>query len=151
MLLLAFFCKDAELSVGVVVAGRPNLAQSLLGGGGRWWRAQIRELEKLGRGPGRWVIADGFIPFPMTGVYFDSFQSQCAMGLFQLMVVFGFFFDGGGRRQRGRSRMAHEASRGIDVIFFLFRVLREDWLGQLSLYPIRKCLYSYAPMCVFLN
>ena len=77
----------------------------------------------------------------MTGVYFDSFQSQRAMGLFQLMVVFGFFFDGGGPRQRGRSRMAHEASRGIDVIFFLFRVLREDWLGQLSLYPIR-CVFS---------
>ena len=97
------------------------------------------------------MIADGFILFPMTGVYFDSFQSQCAMGLFQLMVVFGFFFDAGGRRQGGLSRMVHEGSRGIDVIFFLFRVLREDWLGQLSLYPIRTCLYLYAPMHVFLN
>ena len=57
VMLLAFFCKDAELSVGVVVAGRPDLAQSSLGGGGRWWRAQIRELEKLGRGPGRWAFS----------------------------------------------------------------------------------------------
>ena len=47
-LLLAFFCKDTELSVGVVVVGQPDLAQSSLGGGGRWWRAQILELEKLG-------------------------------------------------------------------------------------------------------
>ena len=45
------------------------------------------------------MIADGFILFPMTGVYFDSFQSQRAMGLFQLIVVFGFFFDGGGWRR----------------------------------------------------
>ena len=51
MLLLAFFCKDAELYVGVVVAGRPDLAQFSLGGGSRRWRAQILELEKLGRGP----------------------------------------------------------------------------------------------------
>ena len=82
-------------TVGVVVAGRPDLAQSSLGDGGRWWRAQIRELEKLGCGPCRWVITDDFILFSMTGVYFDSFQSQRAMELFQLMVVFGFFFDGG--------------------------------------------------------
>jgi hypothetical protein len=146
MLLLAFFCKDVELSVGVVVAGRPDLVQSSLGGGGHWWRAQILELEKLGRGLGRWVIANGFIPFPMTGVYFDSFQSQRAMGLFQLMVVFGFF-DGSGRRRGGRSRMVREGSRGINVIFSLFRVVREDWLGLLSLYPIRMCLYLYAHVC----
>jgi hypothetical protein len=59
--------------VGVVVVGWPDLTQSSLGGGGGWWHAQ--ELEKLGRGPGRWVIANGFIPFPMTDLYFDSFQS----------------------------------------------------------------------------
>ena len=51
MLLLAFFCKAVELSVVVVVAGRPDLAQSSLGGGGHWWRAQILELEKLGAAP----------------------------------------------------------------------------------------------------
>jgi hypothetical protein len=129
MLLLAFLFAwmDAELSMGVVVVGWSDLAQSSLDGGGRWWRAKIWELEKLGHGPGRWVIADGFIPFPMTGVYFDSFQSQHA--IFQLMVAFNFFFDGSGRRWGGRPRMVREGSRGIDVFFFLFRVLREDWLG----------------------
>jgi hypothetical protein len=34
----------------------------------------------LGRGPGRWVIADGFIPFFVTGVYFDSVSSQRTTG-----------------------------------------------------------------------
>ena len=75
MLLLAFFLKDAELSVGFVVGGWLDLAQSPLGGGGHRWRVQIWELEELGHGPGRWVTADGFIPFSMTGVNFDSAQS----------------------------------------------------------------------------
>jgi hypothetical protein len=35
MLLLAFFLKDAELSVGFVVGGRLDLAQSPLGSGSR--------------------------------------------------------------------------------------------------------------------
>jgi hypothetical protein len=34
MLLLPFFCSDAGLSMGVVVAGRPDLALFSLGGGG---------------------------------------------------------------------------------------------------------------------
>lgn len=90
MSLLPFFCLDAELSVGVVVVGRPDLAPSL-GGGARGHHAQIRELEKLGRGPGRWVITDDFIPFPVTGVYFDSTLSQRAKGPLQLMVLLSFF------------------------------------------------------------
>jgi hypothetical protein len=149
MLLLAFFCKDVELSVGVVVAGRPDLVQSSLGGGGRWWRAQILELEKLGRGLGRWVIANGFILFPMTGVYFDSFQSQRAMGLFQLMVVFGFF-DGSGRRWGGQSRMVREGSRGINVIFpCLGLFVKIGW--DCCLYILYVCVCICMPMYVFLN
>ena len=75
MLLLAFFLKDAVLSVGFVVGGGLDRAQSPLGGGGRRWRVQIWELEELGRSPSQWVTADGFIPFSMTGVNFDSAQS----------------------------------------------------------------------------
>ena len=74
------------------------------------------------------------------------------MGPLQLKVVFIFFFlGGGGRRRRGRASVVREGSRGLDVIFFFFRVLREVRLGQLSLYPIRMCLYLHAPMHVFLN
>jgi hypothetical protein len=49
----------------------------------------------LGRGPGRWVTADGFIPFFVTGVYFDSISRQRVTGHLQFMVVLGFFFGGG--------------------------------------------------------
>jgi hypothetical protein len=73
MLLLAFFLNDALRSVGFVVGGWPDLAQSPLGGGGCRRRVQIWELEELGRGPGRWVTADGFIVSLGMGVYFDSF------------------------------------------------------------------------------
>jgi hypothetical protein len=133
--------------VSVVVAGRPDLAQSSLDGSGRWWRAQIRELEKLGRSPGRWVIADGFIPFPMTGVYFDSFQSQRAMRLFQLMVVFGFFFDGG-RPRGGRSRMVRKGSRGIEVIFScLGFFVKIGWDSCLYILYVHVCIYMHP--CMF--
>jgi hypothetical protein len=52
----------------------------------------------LGHGPGRWVIADGFISFLVMGVYFDSTLSQCVKGPLQLIVLLGFFFGGGCHR-----------------------------------------------------
>jgi hypothetical protein len=95
--LLPFFCLDVELSVWVLIVGRPDLALFFLDGGGCRSRAQIWESEVLGRSPGRWVIADGFILFFRTGVYFDSFSSQRATGLLRLKVVLAVFFGGGGR------------------------------------------------------
>lgn len=76
----AFFCfKGAEMDVvWDLVVGRLDLALFFLDGGGCRSRAQIWESEVLGRNPGRWVIADGFILFFGTGVYFDSFSSQRA-------------------------------------------------------------------------
>jgi hypothetical protein len=59
----------------------------------------VQELKSLGRGLGRWVTADGFILSLGMGVYFDSFQSQRVMGLFQLAVMPEVFLDGGGRRR----------------------------------------------------
>jgi hypothetical protein len=44
------------------------------------------------------VTADGFILSLGTGVYFDSFQSQHAMGLFQFAVMLEVFLAGDGRR-----------------------------------------------------
>jgi hypothetical protein len=79
MPLLPFFCLDVELSVWDLVVGRPDLALFFLDDSGRRSQAQIQESEVLGRSPGRWVIADGFILFFGTGVYFDSFSSQRAM------------------------------------------------------------------------
>jgi hypothetical protein len=62
MSLLPLFCLDAELSVGLAVVGQPDLAPFAPGGGVRQRCVQIWGLERLGRRPGRWVIADGFIP-----------------------------------------------------------------------------------------
>jgi hypothetical protein len=143
MLLLAFSLKDTELSVGGVVGGWPDLAQSSLGGGGRRWRVKIRELEMLGRDPGRWATTDGFINF-------DSAQSLCAMRSLLLVVVFGFFF-GSGRRRGRRPSVVREGSEGFDVIFVFDKVLCEVWLRQMSLYPLCTCLYSYNRMYVFLT
>jgi hypothetical protein len=49
-------------------------------------RAQIQELG-LGASPDRWVTADGFILSLETGVYFNSFQRQHTIGLFQFTVM----------------------------------------------------------------
>jgi hypothetical protein len=40
--------------------------------------------------------------------------------------------------------VVREGSRGINVIFFLFRVLRDVLLGQPYLYPLWAYMYSYA-------
>ena len=86
---MAFFSKDAELAMGLVVAWRLDLARPSLGDGSRRRRAKIHELEELGRGPGRWANANG-------SFYCDSDQSQVAMELLQFIVVFVFFGGGGG-------------------------------------------------------
>lgn len=143
MLVLAFLSKGAKQGIGVADRGRLDLGRSSRGGASRRRRAQVQELVGLGRVPGRWTTAEGFI-------FFDSFQSQCAMGLLQLMVVFVFFVGGGGRRRGGRSLVDLEGSRGLDVIFIFFGVLREVWLGHLSLYPLCTRLYFYIFIYVFL-
>jgi hypothetical protein len=74
LLSLPFFLKDADQAAGVEDGGQLDLAPFSLDGGGRRCRAQVQELEGAGRGPGRWATADG-------SLYFDSCQSQCAMGL----------------------------------------------------------------------
>jgi len=85
--LLPFFCLDVELSVWVLIVGRPDLALFFLDGGGCRSRARIWESEVLGRGPGRWVIADGFILFFGTGVYFDSFCICLLYCMFSLLEI----------------------------------------------------------------
>jgi hypothetical protein len=149
MVSLTSFLLDPEMSAGIVVAGRLDLALSPFDGGGRRRHVQIWELEKLGRGPGRCAINDGFISSSVTGVNFDSSQSLSAMGPFQLKLVLVFFYGGGGRR-RGRPLVVHEDSRGNDANFFFFRDLCGVWMWQSSLY-LRTCLYSYARMYVFLT
>ena len=147
---LPFFCLDVELSVWVLVVGRPDLALCFLDGGGCRSRAQIWESEVLGRCPGRCVITDGFILFFGTCVYFDSFSSQRATGLLRLKVVLIVFFGGGDRRRGRRVSVVREGSRDSDVILLFIRVLCEVWLAQLSSYPIRTCLYLSTVLYVFL-
>jgi hypothetical protein len=92
IVLLPLFWLDAGRCLGDVVVGRPDRAPFSLDGGFYRLRTHIRELEPLGRCPGRCRVAVGFIPFFVTGVYFGSIQSMRAMGRFQLRVAFGFFF-----------------------------------------------------------
>jgi hypothetical protein len=51
-----------------------------------------------GGGPGRCGTTVGSIPFLLTGVYFDSAQSQLAKGRLQRTAMVVFFFDGDVRR-----------------------------------------------------
>ena len=148
----AFFCfKGAEMdAVWDLVVDRPDLALFFLDGGGCQSRAQIWESEVLGRSPGRWVIADGFILFFGMGVYFDSFSSQRATGLLRLKVVLAVFFGGGGRRRGRRASVVREGSKDSYVILLFLRVLCEVRLAQLSPYPIRTCLYLSTVLYVFL-
>jgi hypothetical protein len=78
------------------------------------------------------VTADGFIPFFVTGVYFDSISSQRVTGHLQFMVVLGFFFGGGSRRRGSRVWTFQEDPRAIVVIFSFLRGLRGVWQRQLS-------------------
>jgi hypothetical protein len=98
MLFLPFVFKDAGCAAVLMDGAWLDLACSFLDGGICRCRAQIQELEGSGRGPGRWVTTDDFILSLKTGVYFNSFQSQHAMGIFQLAVMLEVFLDGGGRR-----------------------------------------------------
>jgi hypothetical protein len=93
MLFFPFVFKDMGCAVGLVDGSQLDLARSSLGGGGCRWRAQIQELEGSGVWP--WSMGDRrrFILSLGTGVYFDSFQSQRAMGIFQLAVMFEVFLD----------------------------------------------------------
>jgi hypothetical protein len=149
MLSLAFLLLITEMSVGVVDAGWPDLAQSPSDGGGCRSSDRIWELEELGRGPGRWVT-NVFILSSAVGVNFGSVQSLGAMGPLQLKVLFVFFDGGGSRRRGGRLLAVHEGSKGTVVIFSFVRDLRGVWLWQSSLYPY-TCLYSYFCTLVFLT
>ena len=151
MLLLPFCFKDAGGAVGAVEGGWLDLPRSSLGGGVRRWRAQIQEQDGSRRGLGRWATADGFIPSFATGVFFGSFQSLWAMGLFLLKVLPGVFFGGGGRRRGRRVPSACSGSRNFSVIFIFCRVLSTVRLGQLFRYPPYTSLYLYMYLYAFLT
>ena len=113
---LAFLLGEFRASCGFWKDGLPDLAQFSLVDGGRQQRARIRELEELGRGPGRLANADG-------SFYCDFDQSLSAMELLRFMVVLVFLSGGDVRRRRVRALTVREGSRDLFVIFFLFRVL----------------------------
>ena len=150
MRLLPSFLFDAELAVGDVDGGRLDWACSSLGGGSRRRHAGILELEGSGRCPGRCTVTDGFILFCGAGVNFDSFQSFCAMGLFQLVVGLDFFGGGGGRRWWSRVCYGCKSLRDLVVIFAFFRDLCVVWLQQLSPYLFWTYLYQHMYLYAFL-
>jgi hypothetical protein len=94
MFLLAFFLEGTVQVVGDADGSQLDLARCPLGGAVRRQRVKV---EGSGRDPSRWVTADGFIPSSTTGVFFDSYESQWAMGSLQLKVVLILFFGAGGQ------------------------------------------------------
>ena len=78
---MSVFClKEAEQAVGLVECWWWDQARASLDGGGCRRRVLALVRKSLGRRPGRWVNADGFIPSPATGVYFDSFKASVRWG-----------------------------------------------------------------------
>lgn len=138
--LRAFCYKAAEQVAGFVEVWRLGQARVSLNGGGRRRRVVVHELESLGRGLGQWATADGSIPSLGTSVYFDTLQSQCAMGLFQLGDSPKAYLNGGGRRRGFRKSLVCRGPRGLFIIFIFSRVLCEVWLEQLSLDPCSTSL-----------
>jgi hypothetical protein len=102
----------------------------------------------LGRGPGRWVTANGFILFFATCVYFNSISSQRAMGHLRFMVVLGFFFSGGSQRRGGRVWTFRKDPRAIVVIFPFLGVFVE--FGRDNCICIQSVrLYICMHQCMF--
>ena len=147
MLLLLFFCKEVELSVGVVVAAWPDLAPP------RWrWSSAASSDSGVGEvGATLRSMGDRRRLHPVfhDGCLLRLQQSQRAMGLLQLKVRFGSFFGGDGRRRGGRPLVDLEGSRGVDVFLLFFWVLHVVWLEQVSSYPVGTCLYSYVFVYAF--
>ena len=145
---MSVFClKEAEQAVGLVECWWWDQARASLDGGGCRRRVLALVRKSLGRRPGRWVNADGFIPSPATGVYFDSFKASARWGS----------SSSGSCPMSSSTTVAGDEDlwqvrrhpRGFIVISFSFRVFCEVRLGQLSLYPYRMSLYLYEYMYVF--
>jgi hypothetical protein len=150
MLLLVLFLKGAVQLLGDVDGGWLDLPRFPLGGAVRRWGGLIQELDGVGRGPGRWATAVGFILSSDMGIYFNSSKSQWAMGLLQLKVMPDVFFVGGGQRRRLRASSACKGSGDWVAIFIFFWVLGVVWLLQLHLYPSNTSLYLYTYLYTFL-
>lgn len=117
----ALFFKAAEQVPGFVEVWWLDQARAFLEGGGRRRRVVVQEPKSLGCGPGRWAIADGYIPSPRMDVYFDSFQSQSAMGLSSKLG------------DHARCLPRRRRPQGLRCNFYFFRVLCEVRLGHLSM------------------
>jgi len=143
-LCLPLFCfEESGHAGGHAEDGWPDRARASIGGDSRRWRVQFRDLGSLGRGPGRWTTAEGFI-------YCDSSQSQCAMGFLQIYGGSGVFVDGSVRQRRSPAKKASIGVGDFSVILLSFRGSFAVWSVQLSLYPCRTYLYLYVSMYLFL-
>lgn len=117
---------------------------------GAWGVAPVdrRPPAAISRGPGQWATANDYIPSLGTGVYFDSFQSLCAMGLFQLGVWPDVFLGGGGRRRGCR---APSVCRGPRVRLYFLSLSGSPamygWDSCLCIFSIRLCIRTSA--CTF--
>ena len=140
-LCLPLFCfEESGHAGGHAEDGWPDRARASIGGDSRRWRVQFRDLGSLGRGPGRWTTAEGFI-------YCDSSQSQCAMGFLQIYGGSGVFVDGNDRQRRSPAKKASIGVGDLSVISLSFRGSFAVWSVQLSLYP---CSTLYVSIYVFL-
>jgi hypothetical protein len=79
----AFCVKVAEPAAGFVEEGWLGLSRASLSGGCHLWQVKIQYLESLGRDPGHWATADGFIP---------SFGDGCLLRFLSKSLGDGAFF-----------------------------------------------------------
>jgi hypothetical protein len=114
----------------------------------RRWSSVVSEDPRsgeLGRVPGRWAIADGFIPSFEVGVLFDSSQSHWAMGLLQISVVFIVLGGGGCRHWGCRAASASTGPRGLIVIFaFLGSYVQFGTCSSLYILFVLFCMCMYS-------
>jgi hypothetical protein len=145
----AFCIKVAKPAMGFVEEGWLDLPRVSLCGGDRRWRVKTQDLGSLGRDPGRWAIADGFIPSFETGVFFDSSQSCWVMGLLQISAVL-VVLDGGGCRRWGcRAALASTRLRGM-ILFFVFLGSFVQFGRCSDLHILFVCFYIYMYFCMIL-
>jgi hypothetical protein len=146
----------AVAAEGVVVRRRVDRARASRGTS--QLRALIHGRRSSGCVPDRYFFIDDFIPAFASGVLCGSLQSILAMGLLQIWGGHDGFLDDGGWRIDGGGRRRWKLrviwgftwSRDFNVIYTFASAPRVRWVGQLFLYPLCTCLYSYASLYVFL-
>jgi hypothetical protein len=142
------FVNQAATVMGFVAGWRVDRVRASFDASRR--RASIQGRRGSGCVPGRCFFYGGFNPAAVSGVYCGSLQSLLAMGLRQIWVALGVPDADDGRRRRSSVWVECTVAMIFGDFLFFSRGFRAFLPVQLSLYPVRLCLYAYASLYVFL-